>query len=458
MAADPPGRNSTLELQREDLSETRVRLAPPEPPAAGEVQLRIERFALTANNVTYAVLGEMLGYWELFPSPDRERGWGVIPAMGWGEVVASEVDGIEVGGRYYGWYPMARYLTIEAEPTREGLRDASPHRAEHAPVYRAFVRTDLDPLYQPGADLEDRHALLRGLFATGYLADAFFARSDNLADLPSDGQSAITQRGLRGRVGGGCTYVGNTQLLSTDPAEYEVYSGEKSEFLALAPWVVGDGPRAGLREVGGKLAPGSGDELENDYLETALIADLPFPPDPKRASCNAADISGGGGGGGGGGSGRGEKCANRKRGTDGDDVLRGSRRGDDLRGLDGDDRLLGRGGRDCLRGQAGEDRLRGRGGRDRVLGGSGADTGRGGGGRDVLKGGSGPDRLVGGGGPDRIKGGGDRDQVRGSKGSDKILVAGGGRDVVRCGGGRDRVTIDREIGRAGKGCERVIER
>ena len=50
-----------------------------------------------------------------------------------------------------------------------------------------------------------------------------------------------------------------------------------------------DGPREGLRAVAGKLAPGSGDALENDYLEGAIAADLPFPPNPRRASCAGAE-------------------------------------------------------------------------------------------------------------------------------------------------------------------------
>ena len=53
-----------------------------------------------------------------------------------------------------------------------------PHRAAHAPVYRAFVATTRDPFYQPGIDLEDRHALLRGLYVTGFLAEDFFADND----------------------------------------------------------------------------------------------------------------------------------------------------------------------------------------------------------------------------------------------------------------------------------------
>ena len=40
--------------------------------------LRVDRFGLSANNVTYAVLGDQLGYWRLFPAPS---GWGLVPAL-----------------------------------------------------------------------------------------------------------------------------------------------------------------------------------------------------------------------------------------------------------------------------------------------------------------------------------------------------------------------------------------
>jgi hypothetical protein len=172
--------NVTLEVQRGDLGTVRadrVGLKALEP---GEVRVRIERFALTANNITYGVLGEMLGYWEFFPptEADAEAGWGRIPAMGWGEVVESEADGIEPGGRYYGWYPMGRYCTTAATSTATGFRDHGAHRAGHAAVYRAYTETSADPLYEEGEESEDRHALLRGLFGTAFVADGFFASHD----------------------------------------------------------------------------------------------------------------------------------------------------------------------------------------------------------------------------------------------------------------------------------------
>jgi len=52
----------------------------------GQVRFRVERFAFTANNITYAVSGDMLGYWKFFPAPE---GWGRLPVMGYAEVIAS---------------------------------------------------------------------------------------------------------------------------------------------------------------------------------------------------------------------------------------------------------------------------------------------------------------------------------------------------------------------------------
>ncbi|WP_154654892.1 hypothetical protein [Solimonas variicoloris] len=94
----------------------------------------------------------------------------------------------------------------------------------------------------------------------------------NLLDLPFDGQTAITKRG---GTAAPRHYVGNLEFESgTDVAWYQAFQGDKREFVQLAPWVSADAPRAQLAATGAALAPGSGDALENDYLETAVWADL----------------------------------------------------------------------------------------------------------------------------------------------------------------------------------------
>jgi hypothetical protein len=106
----------------------------------------------------------------------------------------------------------------------------------------------------------------------------------NLADLVFDGQSAITQRG--GARGRGCAYIGNRRFVpGEDQTAFRRYAGLQRSFLAIAPWVVGDRSRAALRAVGAQLAPASGAAREDNYVQTALIADLPLPVDHRRAGC-----------------------------------------------------------------------------------------------------------------------------------------------------------------------------
>ena len=92
----------------------------------------------------------------------------------------------------------------------------------------------------------------------------------NLLDLPFDGQSAILARG----GGAAGRYVGDAVALPSDAAPYQQYAGDRPGFLALAPWVVPDASRAALQAEGARLAPGSGDAEEDNYLETAVYADL----------------------------------------------------------------------------------------------------------------------------------------------------------------------------------------
>ncbi|HWC34500.1 MAG TPA: hypothetical protein VG650_06695 [Mycobacteriales bacterium] len=95
----------------------------------------------------------------------------------------------------------------------------------------------------------------------------------NLLDLDFDGQSAILARGHRGLAR---SYVGDSQLdrADGDPGVAKVYAGGKPQFVALAPWVRPDGSRAALRAEGATLAAGSRSPQEDDYLETAVYADL----------------------------------------------------------------------------------------------------------------------------------------------------------------------------------------
>lgn len=140
----------------------------------GEVLLRVDRFALTANNISYAATGDLLRYWEFFPA---DEGMGIIPVWGFADVVASRCDGVESGERVYGYFPMATHLVVRTgHVSASSFVDVSPHRATLAIIYNQYLRCVNDPLYRN--DTEDLQMLLRPLFTTSFLLDDFLEDND----------------------------------------------------------------------------------------------------------------------------------------------------------------------------------------------------------------------------------------------------------------------------------------
>lgn len=130
-----------------------------------EVLLRVSRAGLTANNVTYGMVGDILGYWKFFPTTAQGRG--VIPLWGFADVVDSTVDALPAGTRVYGYLPMSSHLVVRAELTPSGFVDTADHRAELPAVYNGYLVTTRDPAYDP--EQEDVQVLYRPLFMTSFL-------------------------------------------------------------------------------------------------------------------------------------------------------------------------------------------------------------------------------------------------------------------------------------------------
>jgi hypothetical protein len=164
-------------VRRDDLQSCALRESalpgPDELPDEG-LLLKVERFAFTANNITYALLGDQLNYWQLFPAPS---GFGNIPVWGFGEVIASQHPQIGIGERLFGYFPMASHLVIEAADVgKRGLRDAAAHRQGVAPVYNAYARVGGDERFAGARG--DYQALLRPLFMLSFLVDDFLAETE----------------------------------------------------------------------------------------------------------------------------------------------------------------------------------------------------------------------------------------------------------------------------------------
>ena len=136
--------------------------------------VKVDPFAFTANNITYATLGDQLKYWQLFRAPE---GFGIVPVWGFGEVIASRHPTVEIGERLFGYFPMATHLVIEAaDVSKRGLRDAAAHRQAVAPVYNAYARVAGNDAFE--AINGDYQALLRPLFMLSFLVDDFLEEND----------------------------------------------------------------------------------------------------------------------------------------------------------------------------------------------------------------------------------------------------------------------------------------
>ena len=101
--------NSEIWVDRKDFKDTTIVTTELGRLVDGDIRVRIDKFGLTANNVGYALSGDMIGYWRYFPADGRR---GKVPAWGIAEVIESKSADIEPGDRLYGFFPMASHLDL----------------------------------------------------------------------------------------------------------------------------------------------------------------------------------------------------------------------------------------------------------------------------------------------------------------------------------------------------------
>jgi hypothetical protein len=179
-----------FQIRKSDLASARVTTLSDVPLADGEVRVRVEQFAYTANNITYAAFGDAMNYWQFFPvSDDVDGAWGIVPVWGFGVVEETRCEGVSRGERLYGYWPMASHVVLQpVRVTREGFLDGAAHRASLHTVYNQYLRCAVDPLHDPAT--EALQALLRPLFLTAWLID------DCLADNAFFGTCEGATRGV----------------------------------------------------------------------------------------------------------------------------------------------------------------------------------------------------------------------------------------------------------------------
>jgi hypothetical protein len=260
--------------------------------ADGQALFEVELFSLTANNVTYAVHGVDFGYWNFWPvagaGVSAEKG--IVPVWGFGRVIESRADGLDVGARYYGYWPMASHAVLSVGKVSggtvkgRGFDDVSAHRAELAAVYNRYVPAD--------GKMGDEavQALFRPLFTTAFALDAMLADREDVLVLAS--ASSKTALGLamlargRGKRVIGLTGAANKGFCA-DTGYYDLVLGydevsalgEEKGPAALVDMAGNGRVRADVHSaMGGALAAV---HVVGDTHWDVLAADLSQGPEPQ---------------------------------------------------------------------------------------------------------------------------------------------------------------------------------
>ncbi|MFZ4689214.1 MAG: DUF2855 family protein [Polymorphobacter sp.] len=174
---------------------------------AGEALFRIDQFALTANNMTYAAHGVDMAYWGFFPAAE---GFGIVPVWGFATVVDSQAEGITAGQRFYGYWPMASHARVTpVKISPRGFTDGAAHRQKLPPVYNGYVPAD------PAYGAETVQALFRPLYTTSFVLDLMFQGSD-AETLLLTSASSKTALGLAQAARGRQWIVGATSAANID--------------------------------------------------------------------------------------------------------------------------------------------------------------------------------------------------------------------------------------------------
>lgn len=167
------------QCKKEDFNQARVIDVPSQALESGQIRLNVERFSFTANNITYAVLGDLLQYWSFFPAADQQGNdasqiWGQIPVWGFATVSESNCLEVCVGEHFFGYFPPAQECVMTpTNVSQGGFVDGIEHRVKLPVGYNVYRNT---PTSDPQADNE--RSMLYPLFVTAYcIHDLLASRS-----------------------------------------------------------------------------------------------------------------------------------------------------------------------------------------------------------------------------------------------------------------------------------------
>jgi len=145
----------------------------------GFIRCDVGPWALTANNITYMVTGDRIGYWQYF-APEAYginlEGHGRMPVWGYAKVTESRCEDVEIGQTLYGFLPITQSFDMKPDrATPMGFQDGNDHRTKLHAIYNRYSFVDADPSFGIEPTLQP---VLRPLFTTSFLIDDFLAEKE----------------------------------------------------------------------------------------------------------------------------------------------------------------------------------------------------------------------------------------------------------------------------------------
>ncbi len=211
---------------------------------AGEIRLKVDKYAFTSNNITYAVIGHQLQYWNFYPT---EEPFGIIPTWGYADVVASKHQDIKEGERFYGYFPMATYCTLQPDNISAlGFSENAAHRRALAPAYNNYARV------ASRIELEDYVPIFRPLFATSFLIyqllkEKYFTEVDQILLTSASSKTSLAlaailkkNQGKDGKKIMGLTSSRNLDFVKTAYYHDAVFAYENYKDISLEKTVIVD--------------------------------------------------------------------------------------------------------------------------------------------------------------------------------------------------------------------------
>ncbi|KAL4876351.1 hypothetical protein BJY04DRAFT_200065 [Aspergillus karnatakaensis] len=172
---------------------TTISLSDPSTPLAeSSIRVRPALLGLTSNNLTYALAGTTLHWWDAYPVPspapapyNDQTNWGIVPAWGLATILESTIPSLTPSTTLWGFWPTSSTaVDLQLTPSAPAghWTETSPHRQSLFSLYNHYFVFDT-----ASKDLKEFawDAVVRPVWAAGYILSDYIFTPDAKTNPPA---------------------------------------------------------------------------------------------------------------------------------------------------------------------------------------------------------------------------------------------------------------------------------